>query len=89
MCLCAGRHGKPAECLILWFHDDYGMWQQLFLADNAQIEAAISHKLDPLEFIDDYCAVGDCRHAFIRDYFCENGLSGSEGCSACDVCKGT
>ena len=84
-----GRDGEPAECLILWSHDDYETWGELFLATNGPISSsAMSHKLYLLEHIENYCAVGDCRHAFIRDYFAGRELSGSESYNACDVCKG-
>ncbi|MGB2985048.1 MAG: helicase-related protein, partial [Phycisphaerae bacterium] len=88
----AGRDGDPAECMILYHPDDYGMWEQRFHDDEDVSPEYFGRKIEQLDMVDFYC-IGIlkhqppyCRHWFLADHFV-HAANPKTNCGACDVCQ--
>jgi ATP-dependent DNA helicase RecQ len=77
----AGRDGLESECVLLYSSQDVQI--QRFLIDQSSERGRISHELEKLQQMVDYCHTENCLQEFILHYF---GESETEPCGRCGNC---
>lgn len=77
----AGRDGLESECVLLYSSQDVQI--QRFLIDQSSERVRISHELEKLQQMVDYCHTENCLQEFILHYF---GESDTEPCGRCGNC---
>jgi ATP-dependent DNA helicase RecQ len=77
----AGRDGLESECVLLYSSQDVQI--QRFLIDQSSERGRISHELEKLQQMVDYCHTENCLQEFILHYF---GESDTEPCGRCGNC---
>jgi ATP-dependent DNA helicase RecQ len=77
----AGRDGLESECFLLYSSQDVQI--QRFLIDQSSERGRISHELEKLQQMVDYCHTENCLQEFILHYF---GESDTEPCGRCGNC---
>jgi ATP-dependent DNA helicase RecQ len=77
----AGRDGLDSECVLLYSSQDVQI--QRFLIDQSSERGRISHELEKLQQMVDYCHTENCLQEFILHYF---GESDTEPCGRCGNC---
>jgi ATP-dependent DNA helicase RecQ len=77
----AGRDGLESECVLLYSSQDVQI--QRFLIDQSSERVRISHELEKLQQMVDYCHTENCLQEFILHYF---GELETESCGRCGNC---
>jgi ATP-dependent DNA helicase RecQ len=77
----AGRDGLESECVLTYSSQDVQI--QRFLIDQSSERVRISHELEKLQQMVDYCHTENCLQEFILHYF---GESDTEPCGRCGNC---
>jgi ATP-dependent DNA helicase RecQ len=100
----AGRDGLPAECVLLYAHNDMIRWEKLMelgareslVRGEAEARDALDNQRiqrELLERMQRLCTAARCRHRALSEYFGQEyqrpeGIPAERGCGACDVCLG-
>jgi len=76
----AGRDGQPAECLLFYSGEDFGLWKSIIGKEGSP---------DQITMLSEMYAFANgltCRHRKLVTYFGQDWTR--ETCDACDVCSG-
>jgi len=85
----AGRDGLPAECVLFYSPVDALKWEGLIRRSAEEAGAppeVLTAALALLAQMRAYCAVPECRHQSLSEYFGQ--AYDGQDCGACDVCLG-
>ena len=92
----AGRDGLPSECVLFYSGADYHSWKGLIERGAREAEhsgqfcdpEATVSAIDRLGQMMNFTTRFVCRHKQLVEHFSQEYRGPTEGCGACDVCKG-
>jgi ATP-dependent DNA helicase RecQ len=79
----AGRDGEPAECVLLYGGEDFGLWKNIIERDAS---AGAAGALAMLGEMYAFATGMICRHRKLVTYFGQDWTRAT--CDACDICTG-